>query len=189
MANEMLGADNKRACRDHGCDAFLIQNPADQARHIKIMFTGRGRSASASTRTTEKSRADLIHDRRRNSRPIEDEPFSADGAPSPSKASDTHPVCQGKMEHAIKIAAASSIACRKNTCRRKPPREQAGLFAYDRPFQARWRSPRSASSCAISPTRLEGKRKPSRGLVKAVHEGLCRTPAHRLEIKPTLPTT
>ena len=106
----LLGADNKAGVAEIMDAAhFLIQNP--QIRHgtIKILFTpdeeiGRG----VDKVDLEKLSADFAYTIDGETvGTIEDETFSADGATISIEGVSTHPgFAKGKMEHAIKIAAA-----------------------------------------------------------------------------------
>ena len=106
----LLGADNKAGVAEIMDAAhFLIQNP--QIRHgtIKILFTpdeeiGRG----VDKVDLEKLGADFAYTIDGETvGTIEDETFSADGATISIEGVSTHPgFAKGKMEHAIKIAAA-----------------------------------------------------------------------------------
>jgi tripeptide aminopeptidase len=91
---------------------------------------------------------------------IEDETFSADGATITIEGVSTHPgFAKGKMEHAIKIAAAIVDRLPRDTCSPETTEGKEG-FLHPIGISARWRKPPSASSCAISPTRGCSKRKP-----------------------------
>ena len=66
---------------------------------------------------------------------IEDETFSADRVTLTIEGVSTHPgFAKGKMEHAIKIAAAIVDRLPKNTCSPRPPRRPARLSASHRHF-------------------------------------------------------
>jgi tripeptide aminopeptidase len=106
----LLGADNKAGLAEiMDAAQFLIQNP--QIRHgaIKILFTpdeeiGRGVDKA----DLKKLGADFAYTiDGETAGNIEDETFSADGATLTIEGVSTHPgFAKGKMEHAIKIAAA-----------------------------------------------------------------------------------
>jgi tripeptide aminopeptidase len=134
---------------------FLINNPQIKHGTIKILFTpdeeiGRG----VDKVDLKKLGADFAYTMDgETAGNIEDETFSADGATITINGVSTHPgFAKGKMEHAIKIAAPSSSACRRTPARRKPPRARRA-FCIRSASQARWRRRRSVSSCAISPMR------------------------------------
>jgi tripeptide aminopeptidase len=116
----LLGADNKAGLAEiMDAARFLIQNP--QIRHgtIKILFTpdeeiGRG----VDKVDLKKLGADFAYTMDGESAGhIEDETFSADGATITIEGVSTHPgFAKGKMEHAIKIAAAIIERLPKDTC-------------------------------------------------------------------------
>jgi tripeptide aminopeptidase len=116
----LLGADNKAGLAEIMDAAhFLIQNP--QIRHgtIKILFTpdeeiGRGVDKA----DLKKLGADFAYTMDgETAGHIEDETFSADGATITIEGVSTHPgFAKGKMEHAIKIAAAIVDRLPKDTC-------------------------------------------------------------------------
>ena len=116
----LLGADNKAGLAEiMDAARFLTQNP--QIRHgaIKILFTpdeeiGRG----VDKVDLKKLGADFAYTMDGESAGhIEDETFSADGATITIEGVSTHPgFAKGKMEHAIKIAAAIIDRLPKNTC-------------------------------------------------------------------------
>ena len=116
----LLGADNKAGLAEIMDAAhFLISNP--QIRHgaIKILFTpdeeiGRG----VDKVDLKKLAADFAYTvDGETAGHIEDETFSADGATITIEGVSTHPgFAKGKMEHAIKIAAAIVERLPKDTC-------------------------------------------------------------------------
>jgi tripeptide aminopeptidase len=116
----LLGADNKAGLAEIMDAAyFLINNP--QIRHgaIKILFTpdeeiGRGVDKA----DLKKLGADFAYTIDGESAGhIEDETFSADAATITIEGVSTHPgFAKGKMEHAIKIAAAIVERLPKDTC-------------------------------------------------------------------------
>ena len=116
----LLGADNKAGVAEIMDAAyFLINNP--QIRHgaIKILFTpdeeiGRGVDKA----DLKKLGADFAYTIDGESAGhIEDETFSADAATITIEGVSTHPgFAKGKMEHAIKIAAAMVERLPKDTC-------------------------------------------------------------------------
>ena len=116
----LLGADNKAGVAEIMDAAhFLIQNP--QIRHgtIKILFTpdeeiGRG----VDKVDLEKLGADFAYTiDGETAGMIEDETFSADGVTITIAGVSTHPgFAKGKMEHAIKIAAAIIDRLPKRGC-------------------------------------------------------------------------
>jgi tripeptide aminopeptidase len=116
----LLGADNKAGLAEiMDAARFLIQNPQVKHGVIKILFTpdeeiGRG----VDKVDLKKLGADFAYTMDGESAGhIEDETFSADGATITIEGVSTHPgFAKGKMEHAIKIAAAIIDRLPKNTC-------------------------------------------------------------------------
>jgi tripeptide aminopeptidase len=116
----LLGADNKAGVAEiMDAAQFLVKNP--QVRHgvIKILFTpdeeiGRGVDKA----DLKKLGADVAYTMDgETAGTIEDETFSADGATIVIDGVSTHPgFAKGKMEHAIKIAAAIVDRLPKDTC-------------------------------------------------------------------------
>jgi tripeptide aminopeptidase len=116
----LLGADNKAGVAEiMDAAQFLIENP--QIRHgaIKILFTpdeeiGRGVDKA----DLKKLGADFAYTiDGETAGNIEDETFSADGATLTIEGVSTHPgFAKGKMEHAIKIAAAIVDRLPRDTC-------------------------------------------------------------------------
>jgi tripeptide aminopeptidase len=116
----LLGADNKAGLAEiMDAAQFLIRNP--QIRHgtIKILFTpdeeiGRGVDKA----DLKKLGADFAYTiDGETAGNIEDETFSADAATITIEGVSTHPgFAKGKMEHAIKIAAAIVDRLPKTTC-------------------------------------------------------------------------
>ena len=116
----LLGADNKAGLAEiMDAAQFLIVNPHIKHGTIKILFTpdeeiGRGvdkvdlkKLGAAFAYTMDGESAGHI----------EDETFSADGATITIEGVSTHPgFAKGKMEHAIKIAAAIVERLPKDTC-------------------------------------------------------------------------
>jgi tripeptide aminopeptidase len=116
----LLGADNKAGVAEIMDAAhFLIQNPQIKHGVIKILFTpdeeiGRGVDKA----DLKKLGADFAYTiDGETAGNIEDETFSADGAIVTIEGVSTHPgFAKGKMEHAIKIAAAIVDRLPKDTC-------------------------------------------------------------------------
>jgi tripeptide aminopeptidase len=116
----LLGADNKAGLAEI-MDAvhFLMKNPQIKHGTIKILFTpdeeiGRGVDKA----DLKKLGAEFAYTIDGESAgQIEDETFSADAATITIEGVSTHPgFAKGKMEHAIKIAAAIVDRLPKNTC-------------------------------------------------------------------------
>ena len=116
----LLGADNKAGVAEiMDAAQFLIQNPQIKHGAIKILFTpdeeiGRG----VDNVDLKKLGADFAYTMDgETAGNIEDETFSADGATITIEGVTTHPgFAKGKMENAIKIAAAIVDRLPKNTC-------------------------------------------------------------------------
>jgi tripeptide aminopeptidase len=116
----LLGADNKAGLAEI-MDAvqFLIDNPQIKHGTIKILFTpdeeiGRGVDKA----DLKKLGADFAYTiDGETAGNIEDETFSADAATITIEGVSTHPgFAKGKMEHAIKIAAAIVDRLPKDSC-------------------------------------------------------------------------
>src|SRR5579863_8346511 len=116
----LLGADNKAGIAEI-MDAvhFLVKNPQIKHGTIKILFTpdeeiGRG----VDKVDLKKLGADFAYTiDGETAGNIEDETFSADGVTIAIEGVSTHPgFAKGKMEHAIKIAAAIVDRLPKDTC-------------------------------------------------------------------------
>ena len=116
----LLGADNKAGLAEIMDAAhFLVHNPQIKHGAIKILFTpdeeiGRGVDKA----DLKKLGADFAYTMDgETAGNIEDETFSADGATITIEGVSTHPgFAKGKMEHAIKIAAAIVDRLPKDTC-------------------------------------------------------------------------
>ncbi|HLG84222.1 MAG TPA: peptidase T [Bradyrhizobium sp.] len=116
----LLGADNKAGVAEiMDAAQFLVQNPHIKHGTIKILFTpdeeiGRG----VDKVDLKKLGADFAYTMDGESAgQIEDETFSADSATIIIQGVSTHPgFAKGKMEHAIKIAAAIINRLPKDTC-------------------------------------------------------------------------
>ena len=116
----LLGADNKAGLAEIMDAAhFLVDNPQIKHGTIKILFTpdeeiGRG----VDKVDLKKLGADFAYTMDgETAGNIEDETFSADGATITIEGVSTHPgFAKGKMEHAIKIAAAIVDRLPKDTC-------------------------------------------------------------------------
>jgi tripeptide aminopeptidase len=116
----LLGADNKAGLAEiMDAAQFLIDNPKIKHGTIKILFTpdeeiGRGVDKA----DLKKLGADFAYTiDGETAGNIEDETFSADSATITIEGVSTHPgFAKGKMEHAIKIAAAIVDRLPKNSC-------------------------------------------------------------------------
>lgn len=116
----LLGADNKAGVAEiMDAAQFLMRHPEIKHGVIKILFTpdeeiGRGVDKA----DLKKLGADFAYTiDGETAGNIEDETFSADGATLMIEGVSTHPgFAKGKMEHAIKIAAAIVDRLPKDTC-------------------------------------------------------------------------
>src|SRR5476649_2783502 len=116
----LLGADNKAGIAEiMDAARFLVDNPHIKHGTIKILFTpdeeiGRG----VDKVDLKKLGADFAYTiDGETAGNIEDETFSADAATITIEGVSTHPgFAKGKMEHAIKIAAAIVDRLPKQTC-------------------------------------------------------------------------
>jgi tripeptide aminopeptidase len=128
----LLGADNKAGIAEIMDAAhFLINNPHVKHGAIKILFTpdeeiGRG----VDEVDLKKLGADFAYTiDGETAGHIEDETFSADGATITIEGVSTHPgFAKGKMEHAIKIAAAIVDRLPKDTCSPETTEDKEGFL-------------------------------------------------------------
>src|SRR6201995_1395391 len=116
----LLGADNKAGVAEiMDAAAFLMSHPEIKHGTIKILFTpdeeiGRGVDRADLKKLGAPFAYTIDGETAGN---IEDETFSADGATITIEGVSVHPgFAKGKMEHAIKIAAAIVERLPKNTC-------------------------------------------------------------------------
>jgi len=116
----LLGADNKAGVAEiMDAAQFLIQNPQIKHGVIKVLFTpdeeiGRGVDNVDLKKLGAEFAYTIDGETAGN---IEDETFSADGVTITIEGVSTHPgFAKGKMEHAIKIAAAIVDRLPKDTC-------------------------------------------------------------------------
>ena len=131
----LLGADNKAGVAEiMDAAQFLVNNPGVKHGTIKILFTpdeeiGRG----VDKVDLRKLNADFAYTIDGESAgQIEDETFSADGATISIGGVSTHPgFAKGKMEHAIKIAAAIVDRLPKSTC---APETTEGMEGFLHPI-------------------------------------------------------
>jgi tripeptide aminopeptidase len=128
----LLGADNKAGVAEIMDAAhFFINNPQVKHGTIKILFTpdeeiGRG----VDKVDLKKLGADFAYTiDGETAGHIEDETFSADGATITIEGVSTHPgFAKGKMEHAIKIAAAIIDRLPKDTCSPETTEDKQGFL-------------------------------------------------------------
>ena len=160
----LLGADNKAGLAEIMDAAhFLLNNPQVKHGTIKILFTpdeeiGRG----VDKVDLKKLGADFAYTMDGESAgTIEDETFSADGATITIEGvlDRISGFAKGKMEHAIKIAAAIVDRLRERPPALPRPPKAGKASCIRSAFPARWSRQRSASSCATSTTRASRRRK------------------------------
>jgi len=182
----LLGADNKAGLAEIMDAAhFLINNP--QIRHgtIKILFTpdeeiGRGVDKA----DLKKLGADFAYTiDGETAGNIEDETFSADGAVITIEGVSTHPgFAKGKMEHAIKIAAAIVDRLPKNDC---SPETTDGRQGFLHPIGISGALEKATLSFIVRDFTDEGLKEKEallENIVKEVMKGFPRS-TYRLEIK------
>ncbi|MCP4620405.1 MAG: peptidase T [Bradyrhizobium sp.] len=128
----LLGADNKAGLAEiMDAAEFLIGNPQIKHGTIKILFTpdeeiGRG----VDKVDLKKLGADFAYTMDgETAGTIEDETFSADGATVTIQGVSAHPgFAKGRMEHAIKIAAAVVDRLPKDTCSPETTEDREGFL-------------------------------------------------------------
>src|ERR1700722_6483336 len=182
----LLGADNKAGLAEiMDAAQFLIRNP--QVRHgtIKILFTpdeeiGRGVDKA----DLKKLGADFAYTIDGESAgQIEDETFSADAATIPIEGVSTHPgFAKGKMEHAIKIAAAIVDRLPKNTC---SPETTEGREGFLHPIGLSGTLEAATLGLIVRDFTEEGLREKERLLENIVKEVMADYPrsTYRIDIK------
>src|SRR3979409_646913 len=182
----LLGADNKAGLAEiMDAAKFLIDNPQIKHGAIKILFTpdeeiGRGVDKA----DMKKLGADFAHTLGgETAGNIEDETFSADSATITIEGVSTHPgFAKGKMEHAIKIAAAIVDRLPKNTC---SPETTEGKEGFLHPIGITGALEKAALSFIVrdfTDAGLKEKEALLEGIVKEVMKGFPRS-TYRLEIK------
>src|SRR6476646_3896988 len=182
----LLGADNKAGLAEiMDAARFMIKNP--QIRHgtIKILFTpdeeiGRG----VDKVNLKKLGADFAYKMDgETAGNIEDETFSADGATITIEGVSTHPgFAKGKMEHAIKIAAAIVDRLPKQTC---SPETTEGKEGFLHPIGISGVLEKATISFIVrdfTDAGLKEKEALLEGIVEQVMKGFPRS-TYRLEIK------
>ena len=182
----LLGADNKAGVAEiMDAAQFLIDNP--QVRHgtIKILFTpdeeiGRGVDKVDLTKLGAEFAYTIDGETAGN---IEDETFSADAATITIEGVSTHPgFAKGKMEHAIKIAAAIVERLPKQTC---SPETTEGKEGFLHPIGISGALEKATLSFIVRDFTDEGLKEKEallEGIVKEVMKGFPRSTC-RLEIK------
>jgi tripeptide aminopeptidase len=182
----LLGADNKAGVAEiMDAAQFLARNPQVKHGTIKILFTpdeeiGRGvdkvdlkKLGAAFAYTIDGESAGQI----------EDETFSADGATITIEGVSTHPgFAKGKMEHAIKIAAAIVDRLPKETC---SPETTEGMQGFLHPISISGTLEQATLAFIVRDFKDEGlkdKEALLEGIVKEVMKDYPRS-TYRMEIK------
>jgi tripeptide aminopeptidase len=183
----LLGADNKAGLAEIMDAAhFLIQHPEIKHGTIKILFTpdeeiGRGVDKA----DLKKLAADFAYTiDGETAGHIEDETFSADGATITIEGVSTHPgFAKGKMEHAIKIAAAIVDRLPKNTC---SPETTEGSQGFLHPVAISGALEKATLGFIVRDFTDEGLREKEKLLERIVNDVMKDYPrsTYRLEIKP-----
>jgi len=172
----LLGADNKAGLAEiMDAAQFLIDNPQIKHGAIKILFTpdeeiGRG----VDKVDLKKLGADFAYTMDgETAGNIEDETFSADGATITIEGVSTHPgFAKGKMEHAIKIAAAIVDRLPKETCSPETTEGKQGFPASDRHFRRTRESHRQLHRARFHRRGPQGERGAARRHRQGRDEGL-----------------
>jgi len=183
----LLGADNKAGLAEIMDAAhFLIQHPEIKHGTIKILFTpdeeiGRGVDKA----DLKKLAADFAYTiDGETAGNIEDETFSADSATISIEGVSTHPgFAKGKMEHAIKIAAAIVDRLPKDTC---SPETTEGSQGFLHPIAISGALEKATLSFIVrdfTDQGLKEKEELLESIVKGVMQDYPRS-TYRLEIKP-----
>jgi tripeptide aminopeptidase len=183
----LLGADNKAGLAEiMDAAQFLIGNPQVTHGTIKILFTpdeeiGRG----VDKVDLKKLGADFAYTiDGETAGNIEDETFSADGATVTIEGVSTHPgFAKGKMEHAIKIAAAIVDRLPKTTC---SPETTEGKEGFLHPIGISGTLEKATLSLIardFTDAGLKDKKTLLENIVKEVMQDFPKS-SYRLEIKP-----
>jgi tripeptide aminopeptidase len=183
----LLGADNKAGLAEiMDAAQFLISNPHIKHGAIKILFTpdeeiGRGVDKA----DLKKLGADFAYTiDGETAGNIEDETFSADGAMITIEGVSTHPgFAKGKMEHAIKIAAAIVDRLPKNTC---SPETTEGKQGFLHPISISGALEQATLGFIVrdfTEAGLKEKEALLEAIVKDVMKGYPRS-TYRMDIKP-----
>src|SRR5713101_1773316 len=182
----LLGADNKAGLAEiMDAAQFLIQNPQIKHGAIKILFTpdeeiGRGVDMA----DLKKLGADFAYTiDGETAGNIEDETFSADSATITIEGVSTHPgFAKGKMEHAVKIAAAIVERLPKQTC---SPETTEGKQGFLHPIGITGALEKATVSFIVRDFADQGLKEKEallESIVKEVMKGFPRS-TYRLEIK------
>ena len=183
----LLGADNKAGVAEiMDAAQFLINNPQIKHGPIKILFTpdeeiGRG----VDKVDVRKLGADFAYTMDgETAGHIEDETFSADSATVTIQGVSTHPgFAKGKMEHAIKIAAAIVARLPRDTC---SPETTEGKEGFLHPVGISGALEETTLSLIVrdfTEAGLKAKEALLETIVRDVMTGFPRS-TYRLEIKP-----
>ncbi|THD72439.1 MAG: peptidase T [Bradyrhizobium sp.] len=183
----LLGADNKAGVAEIMDAAhFLVHHPEIRHGAIKILFTpdeeiGRGVDKA----DLKKLGADFAYTVDGESAgSIEDETFSADGAVITIEGVSTHPgYAKGKMEHAIKIAAAIVDRLPKDTC---SPETTEGKQGFLHPIGISGALEKATLGFIVRDFTEQGLKEKEallESIVKQVMKDFPRS-SYRLEIKP-----
>ena len=183
----LLGADNKAGIAEiMDAAAFLMGHPEIRHGTIKILFTpdeeiGRGVDKA----DLKKLGADFAYTiDGETAGNIEDETFSADGATLIIEGVSTHPgFAKGKMEHAIKIAAAIVDRLPKDTC---SPETTEGKQGFLHPIGISGALEKATVGFIVRDFTDEGLREKElllRDIVRSVMKDFPHS-TYRLEIKP-----
>jgi tripeptide aminopeptidase len=183
----LLGADNKAGLAEiMDATHFLINNPHIKHGAIKILFTpdeeiGRGVDKA----DLKKLAADFAYTMDgETAGNIEDETFSADGATVTIEGVSVHPgFAKGKMEHAIKIAAAIVERLPKTSC---SPETTEGKEGFLHPIGISGALEKATLSFIVRDFTDQGLKEKEallESIVKNVMKGFPRS-SYRLEIKP-----
>src|SRR5258707_11636202 len=182
----LLGADNKAGLAEIMDAAhFLVQNPQIKHGAIKILFTPDEEPARGADKADlKKLGPDFAYTiDGETAGNIEDETFSADGATITIEGVSTHPgFAKGKMEHAIKIAAAIVERLPKQTC---SPETTEGKEGFLHPIGISGALEKVTLSFIVRDFNDEGLKEKEtllEGILKEVMRGFPRS-TYRLEIK------
>jgi tripeptide aminopeptidase len=183
----LLGADNKAGLAEiMDAAQFLIQNPQIKHGTIKILFTpdeeiGRG----VDKVNLPKLGADFAYTiDGETAGSVEDETFSADAATVTIEGVSTHPgFAKGRMEHAIKIAAAIVDRLPKTTC---SPETTEGKEGFLHPIAISGALEKASIGFIVRDFTDQGLKEKEALLQRIVTEVMQDYPrsSYRLEVKP-----
>jgi tripeptide aminopeptidase len=183
----LLGADNKAGLAEiMDAAEFLVRNPQIKHGTIKILFTpdeeiGRG----VDKVDLKKLGADFAYTMDGESAgTIEDETFSADGATIAIQGVSAHPgFAKGRMEHAIKIAAAIVGRLPKDTC---SPETTEGREGFLHPTGIEGALESARIDLIVRDFTEQGLKQKEALLESIVHDVMKNYPrsTYRIEVKP-----